>query len=410
VSEKYNQGNNVSGEFSPSRRQFAAGAMSVPLIAGAAAVGGLVQSNETAAQSSIKKSPTGDAPKPTFKPMGVPRAKVLKILSGRNRPDLTPVYRMWEQLSGMRIDLTKVSHLDAMDLLIKQKTDPQFDMMVTNTMVEPEIARPEGIFEPYKAKVATEYDSWLRAPDYSWMAISGWPRTAMVNWATMGRDPSKWPRKFTDLAEPEFKDKVVISSIQESIVTSYFTAMRIVKGDEWTTKIINRILDNGARLYKSHAQIRNAMVREGYGVALVNSSNSHVFLMEGNAVGEAWLDQEDGGLGTYVEAHSIGVVRGGKNGDAARGLIDFILSKEIQEMLARLYGEAPVNPAAQGGWVRPIRAIKRMPATGVQVSSRFKDTQRYLTALGFNMEDTEDALLSHGRSGPRRDKEPPKDI
>ena len=384
-----------------SRRDFHKGVAALAGLAGTAAIQGTAH-----AQSSAKPSPTADAPKPAFKPVGVERSKVLKILSGRNRPDLTPVYKMWEQLTGMSVDLTKLSHLDAMEKLIGQKNDPQYDLMVTNTMAEPEIARASGIFEPYRAKVATQYADWLRAPDYSWMAITAWPRTAMVNWAVMGRDPSKWPKRFEDLADPRFKDKVIMSSIQESIVTSYFAAMRIAKGDEHTGKLIDRVFDNGMRLYKSHAQERNALIREGYGVGLVNSSNSHVFFLEGNAVGEAWLDQEEGGLGTLVEGHTVGVVKGGRNADAARNFIDFILSKEIQEMLARLYGEAPVNPAAVVCGVRGVANIRRMKATTLQIAARFKDTQKYLTDKGFNMEDLEDPYISQGRGGRRRDKVP----
>jgi iron(III) transport system substrate-binding protein len=361
----------------------------------------------TRAQSSQKASPTGEAPKPAFKPVGVERSKVLKILSGRNRPDLTPVYRMWEQLSGMHVDLTKISHLDVMEKLVSQKGDPQYDLMITNTMAEPEIVRPTGIFEPYRAKVATEYAAWLRAPDYSWLSITAWPRTAMVNWATLGRDPAKWPKRFEDLADPLFKDKVLIASTQESIVTSYFAAMRVAKGDEWTSAVIDRVLDNGMRVYKSHAQERNALVREGYGVALVNSSNAHVFFLEGNAVGEAWLDQEEGGLGTLVETHTIAVLRGARNPAAARSFVDFILSREIQELLARIYGEGPVNPAALGGSVRPVGEIRRIKATPEQIAARFHDTQRFLGAKGFNMEDLEDPLVSQGRGGRRRDKPPP---
>jgi ABC-type Fe3+ transport system substrate-binding protein len=382
-----------------SRRDFS---KSVIGIAGAVSVSGIAL-----AQSSQKASPSGDAPKPDFKPVGVERSKVLKVLSGRNRPDLTPVYKMWEQLSGMKVDLTKISHLDAMERLISQKNDPQYDLMITNTNAEPEIVRESGVFEPYRAKVATQYADWLRAPDYSWLSISAWPRTAMVNWATMGRDPARWPKRFEDLAAPEFKGKVLISSIQESIVTSYFSAMRTAKGDEWTGRMIDRVLDNGARLYKSHAQTRNALVREGYGVALVNSSNAHVFFLEGNAVSETWLDQEEGGLGTLVETHTTAVVRGARNPAAARDFVDFILSKEIQEMLARLYGEGPVNPAAMTGWVRPVASIKRINATPGQIAARFKDTQRFLTDKGFNMEDLEDPLISQGRGGRRRDKPVP---
>ncbi len=73
-------------------------------------------------------------------------------------------------------------------------------------------------------------------------------------------------------------------------------------------------------------------------------------------------------------------------------------------MLARLYGEGPVNPAAMTAWVRPVASIRRINATPAQIASRFKDTQRFLSDKGFNMEDLEDPLVSQGRAGRRRDK------
>jgi len=183
--------------------------------------------------------------------------------------------------------------------------------------------------------------------------------------------------------------------------------MRVAKGDDYTVKAIDRAFDNGMRLYKSHAQERNALVREGYGIALVNSSNAHVFFLEGNAVGEAWLDQEEGGLGTLVESHTVAVVKKGRNTEAARSFIDFILSKEIQEMLTRLYGESPVNPDANvAGMVRTAGSIRRINATPAQIAARFTHTQKFLTDKGFNMEDLEDPYISQGRGGRRRDKVP----
>ena len=83
-------------------------------------------------------------------------------------------------------------------------------------------------------------------------------------------------------------------------------------------------------------------------------------------------------------------------------------------MLARIYGEGPVNPAANAGAVRPVSAIRRINATPDQIAGRFKDTQKFLTAKGFNMEDLEDPYISQGRTGRRRDNiapgtAPPKD-
>lgn len=75
-------------------------------------------------------------------------------------------------------------------------------------------------------------------------------------------------------------------------------------------------------------------------------------------------------------------------------------------LLARLYGEAPVNPAAMAGWVRPVASIRRINASGEQVAARFEDTKRFLAARGFDMFDTHDPLVSAGRAGRRRDREP----
>jgi ABC-type Fe3+ transport system substrate-binding protein len=95
------------------------------------------------------------------------------------------------------------------------------------------------------------------------------------------------------------------------------------------------------------------LVSDDLVAALANSSNVHVFHLEGNPVGETWLDQEDGGLGTHVEAHTVAVIKGCKHRQSARDFIDFLLTPEVQGMLARLYGETPVNPKADHGRVRP---------------------------------------------------------
>src|SRR5678815_952073 len=111
--------------------------------------------------------------------------------------------------------------------------------------------------------------------------------------------------------------------------------------------------------------IRDRLIKDRNAVALVNSSNYHVFLMEGNPVGEAWLDQDEGHLGTHVEAHVVALVKDAKNQDAGRAFIDFLLSADTQTLLARMFGETPVNPSAVTGAVRPLSKIRR---TGVSLA------------------------------------------
>ena len=104
-----------------------------------------------------------------------------------------------------------------------------------------------------------------------------------------------------------------MATTNEETTVSQWSAIRAARGDDFAWHLLDRLRANGLRTYGSNKATREALVREGNAIALVNSSNYHVFLMEGNPVGESWLDQEPGGLGTHVEAHVVAVVKGARD-------------------------------------------------------------------------------------------------
>src|SRR5262245_47439912 len=309
----------------------------------------------------------------------------LVVYSGRNRPDLTPVYRLYEHLTDTRVLVEKVYHHDAEQRVIDERNDPQADLLLTNSQLALEVVRDSGVFEPYASPVAREYPEWLRAPDFAWLSFTAWPRVAMVNRRQLGEPSEGWPMRLEDFAMPFYHGKVACASLVEMTTVAQFAALRVAKGDAYAEGLIVRMLANGLRIYKSNLNTREALAREDLAAALANSSNVHVFYLEGNPVGEAWLDQEDGGMGTHVEAHTVAVLRGCKHPESARDFVDFLLTPEIQGMLARLYGETPVNPLADHGWVRPLATIRRMDAPLNKVAACMESTLALLRGKGFEV-------------------------
>jgi ABC-type Fe3+ transport system substrate-binding protein len=100
------------------------------------------------------------------------------------------------------------------------------------------------------------------------------------------------------------------------------------------------------------------------------------------------------------------VLSGARNPEAARAFIDFLLSRDIQELLARMYGETPVNPAAATGWVRPLDRIRRIPASLPQIGERLASTVAALRQRGFDMADVTSETVSAGADGRRTDNQP----
>ncbi len=310
---------------------------------------------------------------------------LLRIYSGRNRPDLAPVYLLFERLTGIETKVEKVYHHDVEKRIAQERADPQADLLLTNSQLAVELARGTGVFEPYAPAVAKAYPDWLRAPDYGWVSFTAWPRAAMVN-RTVLPDSAAWPVRLEDLTDARFRGAVACAALVEMTTVAQFAALRVVKGDAYTTRLIDALLANGMRVYASNLRTREALARERKAVAIANSSNIHVFYMEGNPVGEAWLDQ-DGGIGTHVEAHTVAVLAGAKHPAEARAFVDFLLTPEIQTLLARLFGETPVNPAAAHGPVRPLSKIERMDAPLAKVAALMESTVILLRDKGFDVRD-----------------------
>ena len=313
-------------------------------------------------------------------------ARQLRIYSGRNRPDLSPVYLLFERLTGITTSVEKVYHHDVEKRIVAERADPQADLLLTNSQLAVELARGSGIFEPYAAPVAKAYPSWLRAPDFAWLSFTAWPRAAMVNRGVLP-DSAVWPVRLEDLTDARFRDAVACAALVEMTTVAQFAALRVVKGDAYATQLVDALIANGMRIYASNLRTREALARERKAVAIANSSNIHVFYMEGNPVGEAWLDQAGSETGTHVEAHTVAQLAGAKHPTEARAFVDFLLSAEIQTLLARLFGETPVNAHAAHGTVRPLAKIKRMDAPLEKVAPLIESTVTLLRDKGFDVRD-----------------------
>jgi iron(III) transport system substrate-binding protein len=309
--------------------------------------------------------------------------KTLKVYSGRNRPDLAPVYRLFEQLTDTSVQVEKVYHWDVEGRVVDERADPQADILLTNSQLALQLVEDARIFEPYAAPVAREYADWLHAPDYSWLSFTAWPRVAMINRRVLGHDSTVWPTQLEDFARPDFKGKLGCGSMLEATTIAQFAAIRVARGDGYTEDLLDRLCANGLRVYPSNLDTRESLVHENLAAVLANSSNVHVFHMEGNPVAEAWLDQDAGGLGTHVEAHTLAILKDCKHPEQARDFVDFLLGPETQSLLARLHGETPVNANAEHGWVRPLAAIRRTDAPLKQIASAFDSTRKLLQYRGF---------------------------
>jgi hypothetical protein len=72
--------------------------------------------------------------------------RALVVYSGRNRPDLTPIYRLFERLTDTTVTVVRVYHLDAEQRVIDERNDPRADLLLTKSQLALELVRDSGVF------------------------------------------------------------------------------------------------------------------------------------------------------------------------------------------------------------------------------------------------------------------------
>src|SRR5207245_10472397 len=129
-----------------------------------------------------KSSSVGSAGRPSepWQRAQTELAGSLRIYSGRNRPHLTPVYLLFERLTGIKTTVEKVYHHDVEQRIVAERADPQADLLLTNSQLAVELSRGSGIFEPYASPVSQAYTEWLRAPHFAWPSCSPWARAGVL--------------------------------------------------------------------------------------------------------------------------------------------------------------------------------------------------------------------------------------
>jgi iron(III) transport system substrate-binding protein len=107
-----------------------------------------------------------------------------------------------------------------------------------------------------------------------------------------------------------------------------------VLGEERARAFFEGVLANETNLTPGNAYLMR-QVRDGeYAFGFTDTDDFNVARVEGYPVVAVYPDQGDGQVGTLVIPNSVAMIEGAPHPEAARKLIDFILSREVEEKLA----------------------------------------------------------------------------
>lgn len=297
-------------------------------------------------------APAKEAPKQAEGPAPKPEEKNLTLYTSFGADLYTPIVQSFEQKTGIKVDVVFGGTGEMLQRLNAEKEAPMADVMLGGGAESYEAYRP--LFESYTLGDDNLVPDTLKAPDRLWYGFNALPMVIMYNKTLMNE--SELPRGWADLKNPVYKGKLAMSDATKS-GTSFVQVVTMLtlfgRDDQKGWETVGEVVKNAKVLGSSSLPPKG--VNDGeYALALTHENAAWKYAKAGGPVG--WVYPVEG---TATIPDSVAVVKGGKHPQNARLFMDFLFSKETQELASKQLGlRASRSDVAPPEGLKPMDQIK----------------------------------------------------
>jgi iron(III) transport system substrate-binding protein len=224
---------------------------------------------------------------------------------------------------------------------------PRCDVFWNNEIAHTIALADEGRLAAYDSPSAADIPAPYRDPERRWTGFAARARVLIVN--TELADPSEIHGLF-DLALPRWSGQTAMARPRTGTTLTHAAALYLPPeagglGPEAARALLEGFKAAGVNFVESNGQVMRK-VREGhFAFGLTDTDDVNVAREEGFPVAAVYPDQGEGELGTLLIPNSVAILADAPHPEAARRLVDFILSREVERRLAFARGaQIPVRP------------------------------------------------------------------
>jgi len=224
---------------------------------------------------------------------------------------------------------------------------PRCDVFWNNELMLTARLKKLGALQPYTSPSAADIPDEFKDPEGYWTGFAARARIFIVN-TDLLPDKTAWPTSYTDLVDPKWKANCGLAKPLTGTTATHGTILFQLLGEEEAKAFFDSLLANDPRLLPGNAHLMR-MVRKGeFAFGFTDTDDFNVARVEKFPVEAIYPDQAEGQPGTIVIPNSVAMIKDCPHPEAAKKLIDYILSTEVEEKLAFAdSAQIPLRPAVK---------------------------------------------------------------
>ncbi len=246
--------------------------------------------------------------------------------------------------TGIKVAFVHLSSGPAFSRIQAESGNPQADVWLGAPSENHIAAKLEGLTQAYSSPALDKLGPEFKGPDGYWRSFYMNPMAFAVNTEALARSGAPMPTSWTDLLDPAYEGQIQIPTPQASGTAYNVIASLVTMWGEDEAFAYMAELNSNVQTYTSSGTGPSKAVAVGQcAIGIQFTPAFFQFISEGYPL-EVVFPKE----GVGFEAPAVSIIEGAKNLEAAKILLDWLVSKEGQDVLSEQQTYFyPVNPEAQ---------------------------------------------------------------
>jgi iron(III) transport system substrate-binding protein len=291
-----------------------------------------------------------------------------------------PIVRAFEAATGLVVnfqpDIEATKSIGHRRRIQEESANPRCDVFWNNEVVQSVMlaAASPPLLEAYVSPAAADIPEQFKDPDGLWTGFGARLRVLIVN-TDVYPDAADYPRSTDAFLVPGQGERSGMARPLTGTTAAHGAVWLTTWGAERTFDHLSAMRDNGVRFGPGNAHLMR-LVRDGkLDFGWTDTDDVKAAIDQGFPVVQVVPDQGAGEFGLIVIPNTVCLVKGAPHPEAARRLIDYLLSHEVERMLAEgPSGQIPVRAAvARPEGMLNLDELKLAPVDWGQVGAAYVD-------------------------------------
>lgn len=275
-------------------------------------------------------------------------AEVLNVYSHRHYEVDQQVNQLFTEKTGIEVKMVNAEADQLIERLKSEGENSPADVLVTVDAGRMQRAKAEGLLQPLKSEVLDKATpATLRDPEGQWYPYTVRARVILI---ASDRVKAGEIRDYEDLAKPEWRGRLLVrsstSSYNQSLAASLVSALGEEKAGEWAKGVARNLArppQGGDRdqIKACAAGLADVCIANTYYFGLLLNSPDAAERAAAGKMSIVFPNQDN--RGTHVNVSAAGVTRHAKNTANAKAYLEFLVSPEVQKMIANGSQEHPIS-------------------------------------------------------------------